>query len=343
MTFMEINRELLLNELRTVEGGVNKDETVEQSNCFVFQNGEILTYNDEVFCRTKCCLDITGAINANKMINMLVKWPEETINFEKKKGKLKFQGKAKRGYFKTEDKVTLPVKDVEKPKKWKDLPNELIQAINLVSFCASKGSNSPHLSCIHLTPEWVEACDGEQAGRYLVNTLFKKPVLLKSKAVKWAVNVKEMTSISETDNWVHFKNKAGLVVSCHKYYENYPNERLSAIFESKGSPAKFPKGLKGLSDRLKVFLDDDAENQWLKVEIDSTHIKVTGQGPYGLQSERKKIKYKGKPITFNINPQLFRDLTDKNDKCQISDQVIKIVKGRFKYITSLWIPDEKED
>lgn len=340
---MELNRKQLLSELKTVEGGIAAKETVAQSKCFVFQNGEVMTYNDEIACRTKSSLNITAAINADKMLEMVTRWPDETIEFKRSKGRLQFKGKAKRGYFKTEDKITLPIADVDTPKKWKKLSPELIEALNLVQGCASQKSEAPQLACVHFTSNWVEATDGIQAGRCSVNTPFKNSTLLNRRSVSQVIAL-EMNQISASKNWVHFKNADGLIISCHKYPnpEDFMSDRLTDIFKAKGNPGVLPKGIKELVDRLKIFLDDDA-TPWLKVKVNPKYIEVTGEGKYGAQSERKKVKYKGKPIGFSINPQLFRDLADKYDKCEISEKVIKVEKDNFQYVTSLWVTNEKED
>jgi len=340
---MEINRKQLLSELKTVEGGVASKETVAQSKCFVFQNGEVMTYNNEIACRTKSSLDITAAIDADKMLNMVSKWPEDVIEFKKIKGRLQFKGKAKRGYFKTEDKIALPIADVDTPKKWKALSQEIIDALKLVSGCASTKSEAPHLACIHFTNKWVEATDGIQAGRCLVKTPFKSSTLLNHRSIAQVISL-EMNEISASKNWVHFKNADGLVISCHKYPnpEDFISDKLTGIFKAKGSPGVLPKGIKELVDRLKIFIDDDV-TPWLKVKVTPEYIEVKGEGKYGSQTERKKVKYSGKPIGFSINPQLFSDLADKYNKCEISDKVIKVEKDNFQYVTSLWIPNEKED
>lgn len=340
---MKVPRDQLLHELQTVAIGLAAKETVEQSDCFVFQKGEVMTYNDEVACRTKTCLDITGAINAKKMMDMLSKSNDETIEFERGKGRLSFRGKRKKGYFKTEDKILLPITDVETPDKWHKLPENFVEAVNMVQECASKNSAVVRLNCVHFTPDWVEACDGVQAGRFSLPMPFKKSTLVRRDVVKQVVQL-DMKSVGFTKNWVHFKDESGLMVSCHTYVEDYPSDRITAIFESsEGKTTMLPPELKGLTERVRVFLDDAAGTQWLQVGLTSTHIQVTGEGKYGKQTERQKIKYKGEPIEFSISPELLRILVEKHDRCRISKKVIKIEKDKFQYVTSLWIPDVKTE
>ena len=64
---MKVLRKKLLEELQIADIGLAAKPTIQQSDCYVFQNGEVITYNDEVACHTKCSLGITGAVNAKKL------------------------------------------------------------------------------------------------------------------------------------------------------------------------------------------------------------------------------------------------------------------------------------
>lgn len=344
---MLLNRNKLLKELQKVEGGLSDKETVEQSDCFVFRKGMAMTYNDEVACRTKCRLVITGAIHAKTMLRTLSTWPFDDILFEMKKGSLHFKGKDARGLLRVEEDIRLPIKDVETPTKWKKLPEEFQEAVELVGGCASQNAASPHLCCIYLTPKKLEACDGVQAGRFVLKLPFRKPVLIKRDSLKCVCTESIMnmgpSAVSETKNWVHFKDKHGLIVSCHKFFDDFPTEELDKIFATKGSPAVLPKEIKDLVKRLDFYLNDVKVSQWLIVRIDSKNIRITGSGTRGKQTVKKKIKYKGKPVAFNINPGLLQELGREHDKCEIAKNFIKIKKDDFQYITSLWVPSEKEE
>jgi DNA polymerase III sliding clamp (beta) subunit (PCNA family) len=339
---MKVKRDELLAELQTVQAGLSIKETTEQSDCFAFQNGEVLTFNDKVACRTESSLKIDGAVNAKKFLEMLSKWPEETIEFNRTKGRLNFKGKAKRGYFVTQDKVALPIQDVETPSKWKKLSENFLEGVKLVQGCASRASESSHLSCIHLTADWIEACDGVQAGRYTIKLPFKKRSILVQKEALQQIMDSTDVSVGLTKNWIHFKDKTH-TISCRVHLDKYPSDRITKIFATKGNPTVLPKGLKNLVDRLTVFADDGSTGGWLVVEVTTDHIQITGKGDHGSQTERKKVKYKGEPIKFSINPKLFRDLTDKNTKCEITKRVIKVNVGDFQYATGLWVPKDEEE
>ena len=81
---MRINREELLHQLETVAPGLSQKAIIEQSNCVVFQDGKVQTFNDEVSCCTDCCLKITGAVKAKALLELLRKLSEDQLDIETK-------------------------------------------------------------------------------------------------------------------------------------------------------------------------------------------------------------------------------------------------------------------
>ena len=79
---MKINREELLNQLESVQPGLSIREIIEQSSCFVFQDGKVITYNDEIFCSQKTPLKIKGAVLAAPLIALLRKMVETEVDIE---------------------------------------------------------------------------------------------------------------------------------------------------------------------------------------------------------------------------------------------------------------------
>ena len=242
---MKANRKELLKELQTVEIGLSPEETVSQSDCFVFKDGEVMTYNNKVACHYKCSLNITGAVNASKLLKMVARSNDEEIEFNVGKGRLDYKGKAKKGYIRMDKDILLPIADVKTPKKWVSLSKEVIEAIHQVSNCAALSQKVPHLACVNITPNLVEACDGYQAGRVEIKTPFKKSTLVRASTLRNILKL-DVSHVGLMNNWIHFKNKAGLIISTLTEIEKYPTDKLTKIFDIKGSPAKLSTGLKEL-------------------------------------------------------------------------------------------------
>lgn len=337
---MIIKREELINDLEMVKAGVSPREFIEQSSCFVFQDGQVITFNDEVACRKKTVLRTTGAVQATALTEILQKINEPDLKVrENEKGELEFRGKRKAFGIVKDSEIFLPIDRVEIPEKWRALPPEFTEACNMVQHCVSQDENRFLLTCIHLTPDHIEACDNMQALRCQVNTGLKNPTLVRGTSLHHITSL-GMDKIALTASWVHFRNPQDLVFSCRRYAEDYPS--LDSIFEVKGHPIVIPKGLKEASERAAVFATDQSGEPQMTVSLREGMLQIKGEGYSGWYKELKKVAYKGPPINFLISPELLKEISDKHSDAQISPDKLKITGGSWQYCTVLGRHSEKK-
>jgi len=329
---MKTNREKLLEQIEMVLPGISQREIIEQSSCVIFKDNRITTYNDEVSCSSKSCLDIECAVPAMPLVSLLRKLPEETLSIEIKEGELFIKGKSRRSGIKIEQEILLPIDSVEKPKKWKPLPDDFTEAIKLVQECAGKDETMFILTCVHITPKWIEACNNHQAARYKIKIDIEEPILIRKESLKNIISL-NMTEFSITKTWAHFKNPDGLVLSCRKFVEKY--ESLGKFFKRTGEPITLPKGLKEAADKAQIFSAEDADSNEVEISIENNKIRIKGNGVSGWFTETKKIKYKGGSQKFTISPILLSNLVENHNACEIAEGIIKVSSGKFNYVASL--------
>jgi len=332
---MKINREELLNQLESVLPGLSQREIIEQSSCFVFLDGQVITYNDEISCSHKSCLDIKGAIIAMPLIKILRKLPDEILETTITKNELLIKGKSRRRIsIRLEAEIELPIESIKKPKRWKDLPDDFADAISMVKSCAGKNETEFTMTCIHLTSKYIEACDNYQAARFMTEMDLKKDVLVRKESLKYIISL-DMTEFGETKSWIHFRNSTGLVLSCRRFVEDYRS--LSEVLKVKGEPTILPKGLKEAAERAMVFSNENTENSRVTINLEKGRLRIKGEGASGSFREDKKIKYNGKPLSFTIDPVLLIDLVQRHNKCQIAKNQLMVKVGKFKYTTVLGV------
>ncbi len=329
---MRTNKEEFLKELESVLPGLSAREIIEQSSCFIFKDKKVMTFNDEVACSLDCSLKITGAVQAMPLINILRKLQEEIIDISIEGEELIIKGKNKKAGIPMEAEILLPIDSIETPKKWNKLSADFSEAVKMVKNCAGKDETQFIMTCIHITPKWIEACDNYQAARYRILTDLEKPILVRRDSLKPIENL-EMNQYNITKNWIHFKNVNGLVFSCRKLVEDYP--KLGKLFKQEGEDTTLPKGLNEAIERAEVFSVENAEDNQIIVHIKKGKIKIEGRGASGWFSEIKKVKYSGGRLDFAIAPELLRELIDKHNICQVSKKCIKMQIGKFTYIASL--------
>lgn len=338
---MKINRETFLSDLEMVKAGLSPREFIEQSSCFVFQDGQVMTFNDEVSCRKEVGLSFTGAIQAASLLAILEKMDDPDLMVEENdRGELEFKGKRKRFGVTKDAEIFLPVDKVETPGKWRELPKEFTEAVGLVQHCVSRDESKFTLTCIHLHADYIEACDNLQIMRCQLKTGLKDSVLVRGTSLGHIVSL-GMDKISLTSSWIHFKNQQGLIFSCRRYSEGYPS--LERMLSFKGNRIVIPKGLAEASDRAAIFAMDKAGDPLVSVTIREGRIRIVGEGLSGWFREFKKVTYDGPPMEFLIAPELLKHISEKYDDAQLTEGRLKVIGGGWEYCTVLGRPKAEED
>jgi hypothetical protein len=341
---VKINRENFLRDLRRIEAGLAIKETVEQSSCFVFKDGEVMTYNSEIACRRPTKLKFEGAVAAKELLMLLDKLTEKVITVEPRDNEFLVsasKGRRQSG-ISMEKEIELPYAQVETPKKWTPLPEGFLKALDLVHICAGTDESEWQTTCVHIHPKWLEACDNVQLTRHRLKTPVERPVMIRSTAAKHIVTL-DMIEFSETTSWMHFRNEEGVILSCRRFVEDdYPD--LSEFMQIDGSPIVLPKGVSAAVENASIFLSTKAEGYLVEVIIKPGRFRIKGLGTKGWYKERKELdSYKGEAITFRIPPKLLVEITEKYHEAIISSERIKVQGERFVYITSLNQDDDKDD
>jgi len=99
---MKIKREVLLKQLEVVSPGLASKEIIEQSSHFVFQDGKVITFDDEISCTGNLSLEVTGAIQGKPLLELLRKLQESEIDITHKDGELIIKGKGRRAGIRME-------------------------------------------------------------------------------------------------------------------------------------------------------------------------------------------------------------------------------------------------
>ena len=336
---MKLNREELLTKLKSVQAGIATREAIEQSSCFAFLKGEVVTYNEEIACRHKADVGFEGSVQAAPLLALLEKLPEDEITIATKKGILLVVGNKKEADVRMEKEVTLPIKVVDKPGKWRPLPEEFLEAIEVAAQCVGKDQSEFRSTCVHITPKFIEACDRYQLLRYPLKTKLDSPLLVRGSAIIQAIPL-NVVEYSKTNEWIHFRNSDKLVFSC-KSYDASEYADMSRHLKCKGRKTTLPKGIDEAIDRANVFSSDTAETNVITIELTKDKLKILGRGNSGRYRETRKVKYNGKDISFAIAPTLMKEVVSRHTDCVVSKDRLTATTGKYTYVSSLRVPQEE--
>jgi len=345
---VRVNREEFLRAIESIQPGLSPKDIIEQSSCVVFSKGYLKSFNDEISCQ--CPIEFgngkslvgkipEGAVQAKSLMEILHKLPEEELEIETKENEIVLIGKGRKSGIRLEKEVTLPIDSVEKPKDWIKLDPHFGESIGIVQNCAGNDAGQFALTCVNISQKWVESCDNTQLCRWKITTGIKAPTLVRKESIKHIVSL-GMTELSETESWLHFRNPHGLILSCRRYMEDFPD--LSKVLEVEGEPIALPPGLAEAADKAAIFSSENVDNNQVLIDLKPGWLRIKGQGISGWYTETKKIKYSGKSMSFLVAPNILADLVKKTTDCFISEDRIKVDSGSYLWVSCLERPVEKK-
>ena len=332
------NRAQLLQVLETVRPGLSSKETIQQSTAFVFQDGVVSTFNDEVSCRTKSGLprDFAGAVPSDPLLRALQKMSEEEVSLTAKGGELRVKGKGREVGVRMEAEIVLPLDLVEPPGEWADLPENFEDALKTVVDVTGTNAEEFFTVCVQFTPDWVEATDRFQIARYNLDTGADSPFLVRSASLKPLIALNP-TRVSQTKEWLHFRNPAKLFYSCRRHvYDQYPD--LGQYLEFTGTPTVLPKGAADAAQLAAIFSGEDKDNDKVSVTLSRGTMTVRGEASYGWAREEMRTTYDGPTIEFRISPALLTQIVTRHNECRIEPGRLKVEGNQWTYVASLGSP-----
>lgn len=336
-----VNREAMLRALELLTPGLSTRETIAQSSCIVFNGERAMTFNEEVFCSVASPVPgLIGAVKAKPLLELLSKLVDDVdVEVEQKGSEFLLKGSGRRSGIKMEAEVLLPVEAIESPVEWRKLDPEFCEGISTVHPCASTDNGKFMLTCIHIHPDFVEACDRFQVARFPVKTGVVEPILVRAASLCKILGC-GMVEVSETGNWIHFRSEGGLVVTLRRFLEDYPD--LSAMLDSSNmQKMTLPGALEEIVNRAEIFSGDLGSGNLLTVDISAEWITVIGEGVSGWHRERKPIIYHGEPIQFQIPPRLLVAITKRSLECLVGEKRMVVDTGKFVYCTCTMVPGTK--
>ena len=334
---MIINKKDLLNALEIVRPGLANRELIEQSTSFAFMGDRIVTYNDEISISHQIeGLDITGAVNATELYNLLSKFKKDEIELTIEKTELRIKcGKAKAGLT-LQSEIKLPIDDIGEKGKWKKMPDDLLKAMMFVNGATIKDSTRPILTCVHVNKEgFVEASDALRISKVMLeNMLPIETFLIPSMSVTKIVKMNPV-KIADGKGWVHFKTEEGTTISCRIFADdNFPD--TTPFMKVNGTQITLPESTKEVLDKAMVFCKRDGLiDESVDITLENNRLKVASNSESGWFEEEVKIKYIGEKIIFSIPPYLLKDILSETLDCTIAKDRLKFSGKNWVYITVL--------
>ena len=341
---MKINRQELLGILSKVRPGLAAKEIVEQSTSFLFLEGQVSAYNDEVLVSHPGCDGLRGSVQSTELYALLSKLQDDELDVQTTETEMLIKG------LKTEAGITLQadisdklqsvMKELVIEHVWKPLPKDFAGIVQQATFAAGQDMTKPLLTCVHVTSQYAEACDNYRMARIAFPKRLRiKDMLLPARAIQ---NISQYVPIqyAEGDGWAHFKNADGVQFSCRTMEGQYPD--LSGLLDVKGTSIEFPDGILDSLERSGVFLDDSVMgNEVSSLRMSSDGLDVSARGVSGWIKETLPIAYEGDPVEFQVLPKALQSILKRHPSAVIGPRSILFKGDGFSYCCSIVAKEEE--
>jgi len=339
---MKIERAKLLETLSKVQPGLASKEVIEQSQCFVFHDGMVSTYNDEIAVNCPTDLKINGAVEARQLFQLLNKSKAKEIELEVTEDELQIKTKKASAGIPLQLEINPVMEEIGKPKEWFELPKQFVDGIRFCMFSVSTDMTKPVLTCIHVKSNRVESCDNLRMTRYRMKKKIEGEILLPSTSARFLIKY-PIKEYAQTKGWLHFQaEKEGAIFSCRTFEKKYP--KLKKFMDVDGTVVTMPSKIEGILERAGIFsITDFKQEEHVRVIISKGRLTVHVKGDSGWYKERTKIKYKGEGVEFAVNPEFLKETLSLMRELTIGGSRLKLTGERFEHVVSLMILQDEDD
>jgi hypothetical protein len=330
-----MNRQVLIDALAAVRPGLASREILEQSGSFVFDDGMVYTYNDQISISHPVPPGITGAVRAGELYSLLTKFPDEEVQTEVTKTELVIQGKRRKAGVALQTEVRLPLDTLKGEKAWKPLPKGFADGLKFCGMSVGKDMTKPVLTSIHVKGNVMESCDNYRLGRWTLGESIADDLLIPESAAD-KLPAYAPTDYATSEGWIHFRNEKQVVFSARTFEGTYPD--LSKLIANDGFTLELPAELPDVLERAEVLVKDEIDGM-AEIGLAANALTVKARGPVGWFEEQVRVRYKGDKIEFRIRPAFLREISGKLKTVEVCPGLLKFQGENFLHACSVNVPE----
>lgn len=331
---VEAHRQGLIDVLKKVFPATGPKENDIQATCFVFREGFVYTYNDDILMSVSLPEDENTesfaslgefAIQAKEFLAFLNKMSDETIILNVEDGKLLVEGRRVKAEITAEASITMPIDDIKMPEKWHHLEAEVLEALKCCAPVCSKDLTKPLSTCVRLAHNLAEVSDVDKAVRYTMEkTKFNEQFYIPGESAKLIARY-PATKYGWTEGWIWFapEDDYSPTIACRTYYDNQPFVDMSALMDTEGELIELPKNTIEALERSEVFTSSSdltqitMEDNYLTVEFAENWCVIKSAGGLGTCQEKLRTTYDGPKIAFSTKVEVLAAAIDKGQHFEV--------------------------
>jgi len=302
---------------------------------FYFSGDEVISYNDVISISYPIKTDFQTFVKADDFFKVISKIKSEEVKFKLEGSILQMAADKMRSSFATIFDDTIikrieTVKDSMEGIKAKKLPADFIESIRLCIQVASKNESDQLLTCLFINGKDIISTDNIRIAHAVLSSSMDE-MLIKAGELK-ALTAINPISYAVTKSWIHFINADGCVFSIRGTKGSYPD--MLKFMEFDGIEVTLPAEILDGVDIASVFTDD--MNDSISITIKNKTCRVFKESQAGKIDFRSSIDYTGQDVTFNIHPDLLKEMMSHSTNVVIAANKAKLETDGFTLVTSLF-------
>jgi len=332
-----MDRDKLLSIVTAIKSGTSVNGQEDSMGYFYFSGKNIISYNGIVAYKVPLKTPFSTFIRANDLFNLLSKTKPGKILFKQSSGGVKFKTKHINADLATiEDKDYISkIKIIQKSsggKDWTKIPDNFVDIIGMCEKIHVSTEVESVLSCASINKKTCISSDNQRVVKGKFTSSMDDMLLQCSEIGKLRDHKPVLYSISKA--FLHFKNEEGWLFSIRKKVGKFPS--FDAIFDFKGTKFELPSELTEGIDAATIFVDSFQPFINLSLEENKCILSIKSQ--YGKIKYNSKIKYKGKEISFGVNPEFLKSMLKHSTTLLVDKDKTKLRLETKEYsmITALY-------
>jgi len=288
---MEINREQLLGVLNLVRPGLSTKEIIEQSNHFILNNEQILTFNDEILVSHNFNIGVKCTVDASLFLKLVEKMKDETIAISMMDGDGMLEIWDNKIHAELpivkESEIHARIREVMdsiEPSSWSSLSKDFIDGLSLCAFSASTDKTEGTLCCVRVEGEDVMAGSQKRISWYVMEEAVSENFYVEGHLVQELIRFNTLAFYTMSKSWLHFKSESGTTVSVRRVI---PMELLAfrdpfEAFGNEGKRIKIPAELREAIDTANLVNEgEQGAHKLVRLKFDKDKIACIGDGKRG--------------------------------------------------------------
>lgn len=309
---MKMVRSKFLAHLDLALMAISTKGVLDQSDCFVFKDGRIFTYDGDVRMNVLGIEGVSGAIPSKGLTDLLKKIPDVEIDVSQDEdGQLIIGGKNKKAGIVSEQSIVLDPTDIQMPEKWKSVSKMLMTHLRRAAETCGVDDTWGAATCVHVTGELIEATDNFRLFRWEGKTKFKEEMFLPASSVNLLSGFVP-TEFAMAGGWCHFKADDAILSIRGKALDSYPD--MSALCEADGSEITLPEKLAEIAMRAAVIAEGKGHQTRVSVDLRSGKGRIKSSNERGWYRETFALKYDGPDLLFDVHPAILGEIVQFSPK-----------------------------